>query len=468
MAAPPTPDVPDIERRVLGAALADEAACAALFAGFDADRFLDVRTGWLARLAQRLYEAGRPVNEDTLTAEGAAPDDLADLGVMATDAETVAHHVDLLNQAHLARSLQRLFRTGLAEADLCAAGDGEPYLVADRIARRVTDAAARAQGAGRDGTHIRFAVAEALAETDRWRRGEVSDFVPTGFYSLDRVVGGYPRGEVTTLAAMTGSGKTALVVQIVRSLAMREASRVRTGMQEAPGVVVVFSAEMTRAQITHRAASAISGVNTRDLRTGRAPEADYDFYDSALRSVGDLEIHIEDEPAPTLSYLHARLQQIRLASASGRIEFVAVDYDEKIDADGDNAEGRLAAVAQGLKVIAKRSGAALLMLSQYNRKAVPTQIPSNDWLRASGKKEQESAMIVHWHHPEYWVEKGHDPAGVPLWEPGAPEAGHLIVSKNRFGPVGRARVLFHRETQRFTDPRDPEAAPVPQPTDSPF
>lgn len=455
-----TADVPDVERRILGAALADEVAASVLFAALSSSRFLDADCGRIARIAERLMAAGQPVNEDTVRAEGATPDALAELGFMATDEATIRFHADLLNRAYLARSLQRLFGQATAEADLCALGDGDPEELASRIARRATEAALAIHQGTPDGTHIRFAVAEALEEADAWQRGETPDLVPTGFYSLDRAIGGYPRGELVTLAGMTGSGKTAAVLQVLRAAAIRQAKRTESGLQQAPDTVVLFSAEMPRNQIVHRVAQAISGVNARLLRQGKGTAEDFAFYRRALHYAAELEIHIEDDPAPSLDYLHARLQQIRLASPSGRVELVAVDYDEKIRAEGDGSEARLAAVAEGLKVIAKRNDTVVLMLSQYNRQACATQLPSNDWLRASGKKEHESAMILHWHHPKYWIDKGAAPDTVPLYNEFAPDAGQVIITKNRFGPTCKTRIDFEPETQRFVDPAEP-AEPAP-------
>src|SRR5690606_2088262 len=160
---------------------------------------------------------------------------------------------------------------------------------------------------------------------------------------------------------------------VIRALALAERSK------PAPAPVIVFSAEMSREQIAHRAAAGLARVNLRDLRGGHADEAAYDRFHHALGVIAGLESHVDDEPPPTFAHIAARLQQLRQTArkAEGRIALVAVDYDEKIDAEGESEELRVSAIARGLKDLAKRFAAPVLALSQYSRKANHREAPSN-------------------------------------------------------------------------------------------
>ena len=93
----------------------------------------------------------------------------------------------------------------------------------------------------------------------------------------------------------------------------------------------------------------------------------------------------------------------------------------------------------------------------------PMGTPRDSWLRYSGKKEQESALILHWYWPGYWVQnKGNDPDTVPDYDPTEPNKGWMYATKNRItGGTGAARLYFRPEHTRFVDPKDPETEPQP-------
>src|SRR5690606_3888283 len=115
-----------------------------------------------------------------------------------------------------------------------------------------------------------------------------------------------------------------------------------------------------------------------------------------------LLIHIDDDPAPTFSRIAARCQQVQVTDG---LAFVAIDYDEKIDSEGDTEELRVSAIAQGAKNLAKRFGVPVVSLSQYSKAAENSYgIPQDSWLRYSGKKLQESALVLHWYWPGFWIE----------------------------------------------------------------
>lgn len=461
MAAPHPDNILDLERQVIGAALHTEANAATVAASFPAERFTDPQHRRIAAAIERIVQSGERAD---LVSVGSSvpPGDAPTVSLCASERGALVHGMDypvqLLTEAYLARTLQAALQTAVANAAAAVRGESDVFDVAEQTQRAVSELILSAQTGTRADTHIAAAVAEALARVDEWARGESTDFAPSGFYTLDRAFGGYPIGELTTLAAMTGAGKTSLVCQVVASIARAEASKAKhKGTTPAP--VIVFSAEMSREQIAHRAAAGLARINIRTLRAGKGRPEELERYRAALRYVATLTIHVDDEPSPTFSHIRSRLQQIRQSAPDGRLALVAVDYDEKIDAHGASEELRVSAIARGLKDLAKRFTVAILGLSQYKRvDGAHRMQPANEWLRYSGKKEHESAMIAHWWHPGYWVEKGLDGADVDGYDPLEPQAGRLIITKNRFGPTGHIDLLFDAETTSFHDPAEPEAA----------
>ena len=457
MAAPNPHDLLDVERQALGAALHDAQACATLVAAVPPEWYTRAEHRALAATIWELFSAGTPVNLSTVTAAGVSATLAVDCTERVGSAANVAFFAALIAEARAAREAASTLRRAARQAERAEAGDGDAY---ELIAAAQAELSAIALGGQAEAdVHIRHAVAEALERTRDWRDGAATDFSPSGFYSFDRSIGGLPTGELTTLAAMTGAGKTSLLVQAVRSVAAAELSAARSEAtaQTRPRPVVVFSAEMSREQLAHRMAAGLSGVNIRKLRSGRGSDAEYASFETALAGLAGLEVHVDDAPSPSFTHIAARLTQVAATAPGGEIALVGVDYDEKVDSEGASEELRVSAIARGLKDAAKRFRTPVLALSQYGRKeGMHKRRPDNSWLRYSGKKEQESALVVHWVYPDYWVQKGHAPDQVFGYKPARPERGLLYVSKNRFGPTGDVALDFFPQTTSFRDPGEPD------------
>ena len=444
---------PTLEREVLGAAMVDDEAAAHLVGLLDEAHFADPRRQRTFRAVLALFSEGAPVNLSTVAerAEDVSANYVSDLTDAVASTANVEHHARIITQKWMERETLNLLTQ--AEASV---GDYDIFEVIDRLQQRFSELII----ARSTETHIREAVGQALERAEEWKQGLQTDYMPTGFYSLDRAIGGYPAGELTTIGAMTGAGKTSFLVQSLRTIARIEAG------QADPRAVLLFSAEMTREQIAQRAASSKAQVNLRELRfQGEHVESEeFERYESALADLTQVPYHVDDTAAPSFAHIRARCEQVR---AQEGLSFIGVDYDEKINAQGQTEELRVSAIAKGLKSLAKRFQVPVVSLSQYSRKATYDQWPDNSWLRYSGKKEQESAVILHWVWPQYWVEQGVKPFAseterqnekpqVVGYVEDQPERGYLRCSKNRHGPMGNTRLDFYPAHTRFDDPNKPK------------
>lgn len=455
MAAPPPSDLIGIEARAIGSALLDTTDAALFVASIPAGRMTRPDHRAAARAIHSLLSAGEPVDVQTVArTSGVSASTLLDWTLAVPSTGQTPYLAMLIAEAYVARTTEARLRLAVVEASRAVDGSADVFDMLDLVQRDLSTIAMEASGAATADTHISAAVRQARARMEEWGRGERTDYAPSGFYSLDRTTGGLPVGELTTLAAMTGAGKTSLLGQSARTVGLAELSAVSAGRREAARPVVVFSAEMSAEQIAHRMAAGLSGVNLRRLSAGVATDDERRRYGDALTRLAALPVHVDAEPAPTLSHIAARLTQIE-AMGPGGIAYVGIDYDEKVQTEGKSEELRVSAIAQGLKNTAKRFQAPVLALSQYSRAATHTEYPSNHWLRYSGKKEHESAQVIHWHWPRYFVDAGYDPQSVKGYDDLDPDLGALIVSKNRFGPKGTMDLYFEPETTTFRDPNEP-------------
>ena len=78
--------------------------------------------------------------------------------------------------------------------------------------------------------------------------GSEKDAVPTGLSSLDKLIGGFGKGQLITIAARTGMGKTAFALNLA------------TSMAKSKKPIYFFSIEMTYREIKMRILSQISNI----------------------------------------------------------------------------------------------------------------------------------------------------------------------------------------------------------------
>jgi len=435
-----------LERKVIGAAMVDDEACATavqMLADHPeafADRQHRHRDAF--ETIVELFSRGDEVSLTSVSQESDADNNhLMTCTTEVGTAQGVEYNAKVLLELWMKREATKTLRN--AAGYLQRDEDADIFETLEGLQRRLH----KLRLGDQQDTHISGAMQTVIRRAEEWKEGVRSDTAPTGLYGLDGLIGGYPRGEVTTVAAQTGAGKTSLMIQVLRTLAkaFRE--------NDDRGSVLLFSAEMNRDRIAERAAAAEARVNLRDLKQQDASEDDYAAFQTAAANIGELDFHVDDTASPTFSHIAARCQQIETRNG---LSFIGVDYDEKIDVPGKQKQERVADIARGLKDLAKRFNVPVVALSQYSRKASGNAgIPRDDWLRMSGKKEQESAVILHWYWPGYFVEKGKDGDQLELYEPSEHNRGWMICTKNRYGERGRTKLYFEKECTRFIDPKDP-------------
>jgi replicative DNA helicase len=114
------------------------------------------------------------------------------------------------------------------------------------------------------------AVAEVEANLSAIIAGQAPPLLSTGFADLDRLLGGWRPGSLNIIGARPAKGKSALLLGFAAHAA-------RQGR-----VVLIFSLEMTGAEIVGRLAVAGAGVNLFQLTTSAALTAQWPAVTSAL------------------------------------------------------------------------------------------------------------------------------------------------------------------------------------------
>jgi len=255
--------------------------------------------------------------------------------------------------------------------------------------------------------------------------------VPTGFYDLDRMTSGMQAGDLIILAARPSMGKTSLAINIAEHVALHE------GLP-----VAVFSMEMGASQLAVRIVGSIGRIDQTHLRTGRLTDDEWPRLTEAIEKLRNISLFIDETPGLTTSELRANAR--RLARQCGKLGLIVVDYLQLMSvSSGMSEENRATAVGEisrGLKMLAKELQCPVIALSQLSRgvESRTDKRPMMSDLRESGAIEQDADVIMFIYRDDYYNKESK--------EPGVSE---IIISKQRNGPTGTAKLAFIKPLTKF-------------------
>jgi len=277
---------------------------------------------------------------------------------------------------------------------------------------------------------------ESLVQrVDAQRPGEVTgDTVPTGFASVDKILGGgLRRRDLIVLGGDIGSGKSALALGIALRVAQQ-------------GLGVAFlSGEMDEERLMERALAIEGRATVDDLRAAK-------MSDQARAGIGGAAVRLRGLPltmlplaAPDFDTMSDRLDPLR------QLSLVVVDYLQLVPPPRDltrvTQDEDTAIVLRRLKALALERQVALLLVAQlplFQAKRENPRPTLEDY-GVLGALKQHADVVL-----SIFREEMYRPGG------GVEGATELIVAKNRNGPTGFVDLYFYRRWMRFEDMLDPD------------
>lgn len=258
-------------------------------------------------------------------------------------------------------------------------------------------------------------VADAYATGSRAVLG-----VPTGWPSIDRIIGGLIPGNLIIVAGRPGKGKSVMAANLLVNVA-RQGER-----------TLLVSLEMTAAEIGMRLICREAQLNWESLRDGKVQDAGTKMVDAAERLAG-LPMTVVDQSRVTVGYLRSVVQSERPA-------VLIVDYLQLMSGPTrQSREQEVAAVSRGLKLLAKEEQVCIVALAQLNRNVEMRgegTSPQLSDLRDSGSLEQDADIVV------FLVPRNSTPYVSEL---------HIEVAKNRNGMAKSAILQWDKPHVSLTD-----------------
>jgi replicative DNA helicase len=272
-----------------------------------------------------------------------------------------------------------------------------------------------------------------VEKVDAQRPGEITgDTIPTGYGSLDKLLGGgLRRRDLILLGGDVGSGKSALALGIALRVA-----------QQSVGVAYL-SGEMNEERLMERSLAIEGRVAVDELRGAK-------LNDQTRAGVGGAAVRLRGLPITFLPLagedfesVFERLDPLR------QVGLVVVDYLQLVPPPSARTtqDEDTALVLRHLKELALNRQVALLVVAQLpgfdGERDDPR--PKLDDYGVLGAPKQHADVIL-----SIFREEMYNPGG------GVDGATELLVAKNRNGPTGFVDLYFYRRWMRFEDMLDPD------------
>jgi replicative DNA helicase len=277
---------------------------------------------------------------------------------------------------------------------------------------------------------------ESLVQrVDDQRPGDVAgDTIPTGFPSVDRILGGgVRRRDLVVLGGDVGAGKSALALGIALRVA-----------QQGTGVALL-SGEMDEERVMERALAVEGRVAVDELRHAMTNELTRASLGAAAVRLRGLPLSILPVAADDFETMAERLD------AQRQLGLVIVDYLQLVPPPSGAARGtqdeEMAVALRRLKAMALERQVSCLVLAQLPRfdATRADRRPTLDDYGHLGAVKQHADVVLSIYRPDMY-----DPGR------GVEGATELVVSKNRNGPTGFVDLYFYRRWMRFEDMLDPD------------
>lgn len=421
-----TTDVLYAESSVCGSILLDDRCLQEVADVLTEDDFALESNRMIYHAALALERRGDAVDPVTILEEtgGAVSREyLMDLMQTTGTAANAVEYAVLVRQASMRRAL-RVLGERLSGVD-----EDDPRIViadAQRELERI-----EAQDTARELADSGETIADYYEHRQRVDSGG-GGYVPTGFRTLDRLLGGgMLNSGFYVLAARPGMGKTTFGLAVADQVAEKQ------------GPVLFVSLEMDEEQLAAKRLGRAAGIAYDSLMMGQLSEEERARSANWAAKLANVPFYMNRRSKATvddISHMARRVKGIKL---------IVVDYFGLIRPAG-RAKSRYEAmtdISGQLKAMARKLRVPVLCLAQLNRENEGTKdkLPMLSNLRDTGALEQDADGVIFLHCDSYYRQERPDP-----WEP---DPMKIILAKNRHAGTGICDAAFYRAVGRIVPAR---------------
>jgi len=246
-------------------------------------------------------------------------------------------------------------------------------------------------------------------------------YYSTGLKTLDNIITGWNAGDLVTIAARPGMGKSAFALQSVMDKNF-----------------LYFSLEMPSPQLANRLVSMKTGIFSSKLRAGKLTEPEKHRVKKAAAEIAE-NCHVI--PIDNLFSISEILPFIKQKVKKENCQGVVIDYLGLLSGgEGQTENLRLGSISKSLKRLAVSLDIPVIVLHQLNRESEKhSREPSLHDLRESGRIEEDADIVMFIHAEVDWRHESMMPC-------------KFIISKHRHGSTGvLSNLTFDKVHFRFLE-----------------
>lgn len=238
--------------------------------------------------------------------------------------------------------------------------------------------------------------------------------------SLNKWTTGWLPGQLITVAAQSGIGKSIFAINAAMAAASAGAS------------VLFFSLEMSEEEVVDRLISSITQVSQSRLKSGYVSTEDLQQIEAHRESIENMRITIDPNPYVTVSTIRAKAMQAKQSKEG--LDFIVVDYLQLITAEGgrrtETRQEIVANLSREMKLLAKQLKIPVMILSQLNKQGTNKEgevnpMPTLENMRESMATVHNSDVVILLHRERNITGEAEPPKT------------KVILAKNRNGPTDR-------------------------------
>lgn len=442
------PNDKDAEQAVLGAVFLSQDALVEAMEFVEAEDFYQHANQLVFQAMMNLNDEEEPVDVVTVQNELDRLNQIEDIGGVSYLAELASAVPTAANTTYYAKIvknksvLRRLINAATNIVTRSFEGDEDVDSIIDQSEKEIMDVSENRNHKGF--RRISDVVKSSFEEIDKlYDQDSDVTGLSTGYKDLDAMTTGLHKDELIILAARPGVGKTAFALNLAQNAATKSNA-----------TVAIFSLEMGAESLVNRMLCSEGSIDANSLRTGKLDENQWNSLVVAMGSLSRTNVYIDDTPGIKMAEIRSKCR--RLLKESGHLDLVIIDYLQLIEGTGqENRQQEVSVISRNLKKLAKELHVPIIALSQLSRgvEARQDKRPMLSDIRESGSIEQDADIVAFLYRDDYYRdEDGDDNNGGEQEEPEDQDVGEVevIISKNRSGPRGTAKLLFVKSYNKFS------------------
>jgi replicative DNA helicase len=422
----------EAEQGVLGAILHNSTALSRAQEILTADDFYDTRHGLIFEAMVLL--AGRSEAIDLITVSNqlncagqleraGGTSTVAELLLAVATSANIQHHARIVHDCALRRKVIRVVADVSDRAYGNAPIDELRHEAQSKLFQLFSG---RDEGSWRSISEISMDTVDYIDQLSK--RSETLIGIPTGFETLNTLLGGWQRSNLIIVAGRTSMGKTALALG--SALAAAQAGY-RVGL---------ISIEMSCRELGLRLHGMGAPIDVHALKTGSLSRQGWVSLAAAAEDIEKLPLWIDDASFVTVEQIMAKAHTLR---ATHGLDLLVVDYLQLLNLPfAESKQQGIADASRKLKLLAKELDIPVLVLSQCSRDCErrDDNRPVLADLRDSGAIEQDADVVLFVYREE-------------VYRPHTDERGvaEILIRKHRNGPTGDRRLTFIDKFAMFQD-----------------